>query len=676
VRRALAALVALAAAGCHGAPPSPTGMGDYAKCDAGDEAWVKQTVQALLGRKPTGIEEARVLVDLVRATDRATVARGLTRLPEFADRWADHLLDSMRVAPTGADANPDCYDAAARPADSGDLARWLAAHAPTDALADGSPPPTMRDVLLSSLRADDLSPFLRAALFAMMTRPVTFCGNTPPLDMDIARRRGFGEKFMALYANRGLDCLTCHNSDYSVTQTADPATNRFWPIPGSFEKALFGASNGRPEMDVYSAFRFHDVVSKRSLVSADEASRPWWPDDAFPTVTPWGADPACGRFFASSNVIADPAGYEVWFGRKIGTRGSIWDIEASLHRGIDGLRADGSVADTVKLSHDPDRAFAYLAATRVASDTWEALFGSPLVIGHFFPRNQAQRDVLQALTARFVESGWSLRELLVRIVTDPLYNQRLPGDGCGGAAYPAPAIWNPFAFEDLDPAARGNSAGDVLHREPARALIEMAAQAAGWTALPRDATVVGDLGGYLGDDRPGSLAVDYQQIQLWRLMTHQCRLAPPGAPALLGGSGDGGADWIDQLVAAAAARPGTTLREVVVAEKDRLITEPDVAADEAPLVAAVFGAPSLDVTVDAVPGWADAARIFCGELLASPRFGLVGAAPPDQRTAPSLVVGATGYRDRCQALAPVVLDPAHWTVACGGGALTATPVAH
>jgi len=75
--------------------------------------------------------------------------------------------------------------------------------------------------------------------------------------------------------------------------------------------------------------------------------------------------------------------------------------------------------------------------------------------------------------------------------------------------------------------------------------------------------------------------------------------------------------------------PDGGLANVVVALKDRIITEPAIdPAKEAADLEALFGAP-LDGKASAVPDLEARARRFCGVLLASPQF-LLGRLPtPD-----------------------------------------------
>src|SRR5262249_54027693 len=81
------ALASLLLAGAM--PPGPP--------DAGDVAFVRQAVPKLLGRKPRGAEEMKVLADLAETAGREAVLRALMEEPEFVEHWTGVILDDLRV---------------------------------------------------------------------------------------------------------------------------------------------------------------------------------------------------------------------------------------------------------------------------------------------------------------------------------------------------------------------------------------------------------------------------------------------------------------------------------------------------------------------------------------------------------------------------------------------------
>ena len=77
-----------------------------------------------------------------------------------------------------------------------------------------------------------------------------------------------------MYLNRDPVCLQCHNSEFSVTQSANPETNRHFPVPALLEKALFGESTGVPATkNAETTDRMTRIVkTMRGFVRKDEAA--------------------------------------------------------------------------------------------------------------------------------------------------------------------------------------------------------------------------------------------------------------------------------------------------------------------------------------------------------------------------------------------------------------------
>ena len=641
-----------AAAGPVEPAPSP-----HLACDAGDEAWVKRTLTLLLGRRPAGIREVRALEQMVQQTSRATVARGLMADPLFIDRWADFLMDELRINRVGDKAHPDCYGAPLHPDDTGQVARFVRDNPPDESSATA--PFNMTDVLRSSLALDDLSPLYRSHLFAMMAKPITGA-NVAALEMDITRRQDFGEIFEAVYLHRNVVCSGCHNSTWGITDHVDPAKDRHWPLPGRFEEALYGAATGAAEMEFYSTFRRLGVHDK-------DGTRPW------------KMAPSCGEFRAEADIESDPAEVDAFFIEPLGKTANVWQVERALRKGFDSLRATGALAvDETTGAVDGYEGFAYLVSVRIVTRVWREVFGYPLTVVHYFPRNQFQRDILLELSQAFVAERWSLRGLLTRMVTHPLYNEPAPVDGCG-ADHPFvfPPVFDPWVTAEDEETARGNSPGDLLHRHGARVLLAHVAQSLEW---PGPAAYPGSnseenfqkaVGVFVKDAEPGFAGVDFQGLLTWENRYGACEL-PNGVDA----------DWLTLLVASALAADSEapveeplTVRDVVAALKDRLLTAPALGEGEAELIAALFGAESVDTPLADVADWPTRARNLCGVLLASPQFMLAGIAPADEPAAPALVVGDDAVADHCGRWAPVLFDPDEWTVACEGDSVIVTPFA-
>ncbi len=675
---------------------------DYVVCDAGDEAWAKQAVTALLGRRPAGIREVRVLVDLIEATDRKTVARALMNSDEFLARWQAWFMDELRVNRAGDKAHPECYGAPLVADDEGQLAGFIR---DTDAFeSDYGAPFNMTDVLLSSLRLDDLSPLYRAHLFAMMAKPITGA-NVSAVAMDITRRQDFGEIFESTYLHRNTVCAGCHNSKGGTTDSPDPETDRHWPLPGLLERGVYGADGGKPEMIVYTIFRHLNVVRSKGGNK------------------PWQMSAVCGRFQTPGTIKDDPAEFEAFFIKELGLNASVWDTEASLKTGFDALRANGSITiDEETLEVEGHEAFAYLVSHRIVNQVWREIQGYPLTLVHYFPRNEQQHDILLELVTHFVTEQWSLKTLLLDIVTHPLFNDNAPIDGCGpdtGNPYSLPPVFNPWVIEETIEAEQANSVGDGLHRLNARVLLHSLATSMGWADTPpypngKEETFQKAVGVFVKDAEPGFEGVDFQGLLTWEARYGACEAQgvlgadPNSCVGNCGGQAPGGCwcddqcagfgdcctdnisvcvdgnvpddqeafDWIKLLEATVTAWPEDaeqplTVSDVVAALKDRLLTAPDVDPVEAPLIAALMQLETgLETPLSEVENWADRLRRVCGVLVETPQFMLAGIAPPDQLTAPALIVGQTSYQQHCEALSSELFDPKQWTVTCEENDLT------
>lgn len=679
---------------------------DYVVCDAGHEAWVKRTIPILLGRQPTGIREVRVLAAMVEQTSREAVAKGLMERPEYITRWAAWLKDELRVNRVGDKMHASCYGDPVQPQDEGAIAQWVSEHAPDTTESIGAAF-NMTDVLQSSLKLDDLTPFYRAHLFAMMPKPITGA-NVAALELDLTRRQDFGENFESIYLHRNVVCAGCHNSEFATTDSPDPELDRHWPLEGKFEKAVYGNSSGIKEMEVYSIFRHLGVVRSNG------------------GTRPWKMLAACGRFESRTNIDSDPAEYNAHFTTDLGMTASIWDVEQALHEGVDSLRENGMLSvDPETLEVSGPEAFAYLVSMRIVNQVWREVMGYPLTLVHYFPRNEHQRDILGELTQHFVMEQWSLKTLLLDIVLHPTYNDNAAIDGCGDSAYYFPPIFNPWILDEPDEELHGNSVGDATFRYNARVMLNMLNTAMEWPASPDFPNAEQEVfqkavGVFVKDAEPGFSGVDFQGMLTWENRYGAC--ASQGSS---GGSGDAGTcvgycggqavgcycdaecvgagdccpdyeavcvngeipssgsgdDWIGKLVTVAKLSmtddvddpDNITVRDVVASLKNRLLVEPDIDdTSEAALIATLFEVEDLDTPLASAEGWEDRLRRLCGVLVSTPQFLLAGNAPADQATTPRLEMNGS-YQSICENYASAFYDPLVWTVTCSEDSVLITP---
>jgi len=696
---------ALLALSCDAPPPPP--LPAEPPADAGHEAWVKRALPALRGRRPEGTREVRTLVALVEATDRETVARAMASGDEHVDRWADWFLDELQVDRTMWRATPSCYRDRLLPDDRGELATHIRDHGPLEPYGETF---SMADVLDSSLLLDDVTPIYRANLFAMLARPVDMPRN-PPEQWDAQQRAFHGHLFERVYLDRDPQCFGCHNGEYSVTDASEPGeVDRFHPIDGNAERALLGvALAGGSGAPMWRITRLRGVVVERG------------------GTTPWGMRPSCGLFHPPADVEPDalqPFGY---LAGELEETASVWDAEAMLATGVASLRDDGAIIEGVYRTIVEEQTMAFMLAAAVANRVWEEVMGHPLTIAHGFPRNPAQRAVLESLASTVIGSGFSLRELLVAIVTHEAFNPQAPDESTAETPHAQAPLFNPWSADE--PERRGNDLGDRLQRPQMRGLVQTAYHSLDWgavvafpSALSEEALQQTALGFRLNYFQARQRALDLQAMLTWERRFAACE--PPArrwerhpiidsAPGSCAGfctsvrddracacdlacqahgdccadletvcldefdrwqepdppSEPMPADWIDRLVVAAEAREGTTVREVAVALKDRLLTEASIADEEAALIAALFGIPSLDARLDEATGWHAGVRSYCGVLLQAPQFQLAGAVAEDQEALPALEVPGSAFTDHC-AVWGSILEGTGRRLECAGDTVT------
>jgi len=652
VIRQYVAVLALIAAACSEPPPELGGVEAAPTCLASDEAFVLQALPWLQGRRPAGIRELRLLADMIHEVDRhgadgrTIVAHGLAHGPRYERRWTNFLVDHLQIDRAGHRSRPKCHAERALPDDRGELAAWVRDHDADDPVP-AQPPWTFADILASSLALDDLSPLMRAVLLARASQPIDG-NNVSPVELESARRREFAASFTASHLGRSLECLVCHNSESSPTDRTDPAEDRFWPLELPFERAVFGVSTGRPEVEVEAVFRVSGTV--------DGPLRPW-------------GSAACSTFQdgRTGDLLGDPA----YLAGPLPTGASVLDLDPRLRTGWANLRElgwDGLDPDDL----DPDVALAAMTATRLADAVWRELGGQPLTLAHGFPRDQAQRDILAALTREFVDTGFSLRALIVAAVTHPQLALDLPAACEAQRVTPSPVL-APFAVHALDPLDRGDSLGDLLHRHSTFVLLGMAAESMGWSAPPADAgpyglaneTLLLDLGARVSGAQPA-----HEGLDLVALLAYEAAVGAGVDPHWAGDSTapawpDG--DLVDVLLTVARADNSSRIEDLVVALKDRLHTAPALDNDEQAALTAVLGAPGSAVVTDVDPiALESGLRLVAGALLRAPQFVLAGAVelPSKQLPPPRIVVPGTDPTSLCTALVPAILGDA-WAWRCG-----------
>jgi hypothetical protein len=738
----------------EGQPPVDLSTPDpWYACQGSDRAFVRRAILAVLGRRPLGQAEVNVYVDLMHEIEalpptselaaagqpageralpggppgsalsrpRKVVLEALFAMPEYQSNWLELYRDFLRVHRVDEIASPECYGTAIHP-----NPREVAVRAREEAAfsAGDGRPFSMQDIIVGALEIDDMSPTYIANILAMMVR--SYVGaNAEMVSLELSRRDDFGAWFDDVYLNRNSVCLGCHNTQFSVTQSNDPETNRHYPIPFLLEKSLFGASTGPA---TYGGFeggdrihaplkfaRFVSYCAEPDLEDEDQleefqalenppdcaAGEPvircttgvfgGLPIDYMCESTyqlernnrPWGWSDVCGSFMAPDLIPIDMGAVEAKFGNVVGLRSSVWGLVDSLQAGFAKLRREGLGALANGEVPDADKAFAYLVSMNVVEKVWREIAGTPLTVPNHFPRNAAARDQLQLLTETFIASGYSNEKLLETILASPYLNLPAPDAGCGPAPYAVPRIFDPWVTAEADPSRRGNSSGDGVVSLSARTATRTAYAALGWPLVP----YAGDFPIFEEDfdpqnpQTPEELAdnrVKAAEYQFQSEVGMFLKNSEPGFrgfdfQALLGWQDRFGRctklgsntepDIIDELL---GQRGEHSVGDAVAALKDRIMGEPLGAdAEELALLEAVVGA-SLDDPLSDLDDAQGALRRVCGAFISTPQFMLMGIAPADASQVPEMTPPSASYASACVRLAAVSL-PAGLSVSCSGG---------
>ncbi len=684
--------------------PDAEAVATFEGCTASDQAFVRNAKLALLGTRPKSQSEVNVYADImseIRLRNAVVpdmdagvaptpidpyeaVAEMLMRDPRFIDRWSEHVMDALQVPRIEDQSQQGCYGTSMRNATQGDDGGSLAAF-----VRDNSPQAggesggqfTMRDLLRSSLVLDDLSPVYRAHLFALVSRPIP-AANVPPVQAELARREDFGNVFDAAFLNRDLTCMVCHNSQFSVTDNADPALSRHWDLPGLFEASIYGSSVGIESERAHAPFRYDGFVADGQS-SGDSL--------------PWEWDPSCGDFFLG-NLSPDPADVDGLFASLTGNSLTVFDLERSLRDGFSSIATNGLVIDGAEGIADPDTAFAYLVAANVVDGVWGEIIGTRLTIANHFPRNEQSRDILQSLTENFVANNFSLKGLLVDIVKSPYFNRLEPAAGCGAGPYNVPPVFDPWSIADENPESQNNSVGDAVVPLSTRTVLSAGYSALDWRrpffeSFPERASSIGNcasafpscagladacdnddiccyaeeywcqfeaaddeastrsqraflrgVGVFLKQGQRGFRGLDFQARLVFEDRFAGCLKVDPED------------DFVDGLAALAATTPGATLGDLIAAMKDRLIGQARVDHEMGPTgisekqsIETYFGA-ELNAEVSELTNLDDKLRGYCGVLLSTPQFLLSGLAAPDGRYEAILTPERYRYESVCNSL--------------------------
>lgn len=327
-------------------------------------------------------------------------------------------------------------------------------------------------------------------------------------------------------------------------------------------------------------------------------------------------------------------------------------------------------------------AFAFLLAARIVDNVWEEVMGYPVTIDNYFPRNFAQSQILRNLTEyKFIPSEFSLKDLLVKILTSNFFNRVTPRTTAATTAYNLPAVFDPWIELDprvlpvsepgysaaANPQNHKNAMTEAIYRYSARSLTNSVHKALDWPAPLRfpgpsypDQNLQRSIGFFFSEQQPGFQSSDFQGLLAWESVHGRCQ-----KPAGVSG------DWIDKVMVEIDALgppfPGgpPTVEEVAIVLRDWLLghggigsTAPvGLSMTEQEAIAALFGVGSINSSIQSVANLEDRLRQYCGILLQTGQFWLAGIAPDDLGPEPILRVCNTPdctYQEMCLALKPAV----------------------
>jgi hypothetical protein len=597
---------------------------------------------------------------------------------EFIEHWTNVIIDDLRVqresADNVADAIPECFG---QPLRAGPPAAALALHVRKEPLSTPDPGGAfnMIDLIRSALVLDDLSPVFRAYPVALRWQLPADLGETTA-----EKEAPVGHRFSQNLLNRSPACQACHSSRFSISGIGS-GWNRTHPIPYDLEVAIYGT--------VYA--------SAQAVV---EQAYPIFRDDQFvrdppPSAGPWGLT-GCGGVLSSLAALPPR---QVSIAGVSGTRVGIADLAQAFKEGMESLAATGPVLTPQPNnppSIPPKQALAYMTAMTATENVWKEVMGERLTIANYFPRNVEQRDALWELGEQtFLRTGWSLKTLLVRIMTSDYFNRRSPDVGSGTTPYRQPMIFDPWVADDprsppppVDAKELNNGQGDLVHRLTPAGLLYSIAAAFDWPSPPRfldgsgfaSTQLVKASGQYINENEQGRKGADFQGLLVWESELGLCQ--KPASVRM---------DWIDRVVAAIPAfdvgnpTMPATVADVVSTVKDWILVDGKIRttaplpppgspalATEWDTVARLFGV-GLNTPASTAPNLKTNLRAYCGVLLKSPQFMLTGIdAAGDELTFPRLRVcnsGACSYGDLCSGYSRT-LAGAGRSVECDGASRT------
>ncbi|HEX5660836.1 MAG TPA: hypothetical protein VFX59_26765, partial [Polyangiales bacterium] len=151
----------------------------------------------------------------------------------------------------------------------------------------------------------------------------------------------------------------------------------------------------------------------------------------------------------------------------------------------------------------------------------------------------------------------------------------------------------------------------------------------------------GEVGFFHKNSEPGFRGFDFQARLGWENRFGSCAKIP----------GFTGTDFIDKLASYVSAPDRGTVRDLIIALKDRLLGRATIDETlERPALEEILGT-TLDADGNSLSDPAGSLRKICGVLVSTPQYLLAGLTPRDTRVVPMLTPVSASYATTCKQVA-------------------------
>ena len=319
--------------------------------DAGDPGFVQQATETILGRRPKGTPELRVLHEIAQIEGRGAVLELLLTQEEHSKHWTQLIVDQFRVARDGKrEQNEACWTESGH---SDMELKAIAEHVRTQTPdQDYGTAFTMADLVRGAVLNDTMDSLPHALLFPMAASRNTNSGRSEALlayDASVL--------FLDSWTNRNFMCLECHSASDAVVDSRmrNDWWDRHYPYQYDIESTVFNRHDGT-----------NPVVGAFGGPEMEAATYAVFRPDAHATsggLSPWGMDAACmqnsamgwdGLNSLTAGATSSSDDWEAWIGGIDGDNAAgLVEFAVALQGGMNGLP---SAPAATTLTHAGDAA--------------------------------------------------------------------------------------------------------------------------------------------------------------------------------------------------------------------------------------------------------------------------------------------------------------------------------